>query len=147
RFTSALYSPDGNWFVSTATSADFRSKDPAELIFWSPRTKKPERTFPLGFRPTRESPGRLTFTPGSKFLIGEAQGNVVVLEAETGKELLRYRLGARALGALALSPDGQLVATSEEYRSEVKLWQWESVEEPRVLKSDRDRGFGTLAFS
>src|SRR5207253_10872596 len=113
-FTSALYSPDGKWIVTTAVAADFRSKDPAELTFWDARSKKPERTFPLGFQPKRESPGRFMFTPDGKFLLGHADGNVVVLEAETGKELLRYRLAAQPLGALALSPDGRVVAASEE---------------------------------
>jgi WD40 repeat protein len=147
RFQGALYSPDGKWFVTTSSAADFRSKEPAELIFWDSATRKPERTYSLGFQLNRESPGRFVFTPDGKFLIGNDQGNVVVIEAESGKELLRYRLAAGPLKALTLSPDGRLVAASEEYRGEVKLWQWESVEEPRVLKSGRDRGFGTLAFS
>jgi WD40 repeat protein len=147
HFQGPLYSPDGKWLVTTAVAADFRSKQPAELVFWDPRTRKPGRTCTLRFKPDQRTTARFQFTPDGKFLIGAAEGHAVVLEAETGQELLRYRLGARPLGALALSPDGRLVAASEEYRSEVKLWAWESVDKPRVLKSDRDRGFGTLAFS
>lgn len=143
RFPAVAYSPDGKWFVTTAVSADFRKKDPPELICWDARTKQRLRTAPLG----KEGPTRLLFTPDSKFLLGDVQGNVIVIEAETGKELLRYRLAQGALAALALSPDGRLVAASAENRTEVKLWEWESVLEPRVLPSDRDRGFGTLAFS
>jgi WD40 repeat protein len=147
RFQSALYSPDGKWFVTTSSAADFRSKEPAELIFWDSATRKPERTYSPGFQLNRESPGRFVFTPDGKFLIGSDKGNVVVFEAESGKELLRYRLADGVLSALTLSPDGRLVAATEQYRGEVKLWHWESVEEPRLLKSGRDRGFGTLAFS
>src|SRR5262245_59202779 len=41
RFQDPLYSPDGKWLVTTAVAADFRSKQPAELVFWDPRTRKP----------------------------------------------------------------------------------------------------------
>jgi WD40 repeat protein len=147
QFQGPLYSPDGKWLVTTAVAADFRSKQPAELVFWDPRTRKPGRTYALRFKPDQRSPAQFRFTPDGKFLIGNTEGHAVVIEAETGQELLRYRLGTRPLGALALSPDGRLVAASEEYHADVKLWEWESVEPPRVLKSNRDRGFGTLAFS
>jgi WD40 repeat protein len=147
RFQSALYSPDGRWLVTTSSAADIRSKQPAELIFWDSASMKPERTFSLNFRLSRESPGRFMFTPDGNFLIGQDERHVIVIEAETGKELLRYRIADRALAALTLSPDGRMVAAAEEYRAEVKLCQWESALEPRVLKSGHDRGFTTLAFS
>ena len=41
NFQSPLYSPDGTRLITTAVAADFRSKQPVELVFWDPATRKP----------------------------------------------------------------------------------------------------------
>jgi WD40 repeat protein len=143
RYSSVVYSPDGKSLVTVRTTWETPQKHTAALVFWDSQGRKAQRTFPLA----GEAPTRLHFTPDGKFLIGAAKGQMVVLEADTGKELLRYGLVKRDVSALALSPDGRLVAAADEYASDVKVWDWQAVAEPRSFPSQSDRGCTTLAFS
>jgi WD40 repeat protein len=144
RHPTIAFSPNGKWFVTVGFSGDEPRKQVGSLCFWNPTTLKVQNR--LAFE--KDAPSRLLFTPDSKFVIGNVKGDAVVLEAEAGKELLRYRLVERGeISALAVSPDGRLIAASAENQPLVKLWDWQSPDEPRILRFNRERGCTTLVFT
>ena len=153
---SALaFHPDGKTFITLNQWRpwDENAKASSSLVTWNASTKKPLSAVKLNNPP----PPRLRFTPDGKFLLGNAQGTVVVIDAITGKEVRRRELeridrDPRSGGArqerddFALSPNGRLVALAT--LTDVKLWDWQSADSaPRSLPTRSQGRFGVLAFS
>jgi RNA polymerase sigma factor (sigma-70 family) len=146
-------SADGKRFVSAGmmTDADFFPSC-GVVRLWDTATRKEIRTIRLG---KKDHPSLAAFTPDGKAVIvaasnkaskpGEVDFAVLVLDADTGKELRHFRIGRREVFALAVSPDGKQVAMSLTW-SPVHLWEWQTDRAPRQITVG-DRHASALAFS
>jgi WD40 repeat protein len=83
---------------------------PHELGVWETATGRRVGTFWLR---TRQPPARMVFSPDRKTLItGTYDGTICMLDVATGKEKLRFQAHEHAIGCLAISPDGEVLASS-----------------------------------
>jgi RNA polymerase sigma factor (sigma-70 family) len=90
----------------------------------------------------------LTMTPDGKLLFTlDRQGKLRIEEVDTGTELLRQPFPGDVMAALAVSPDGSMIAVgSGPNTHKLFVWRWQAAEEPREIKTDRYRA-RALAFS
>jgi RNA polymerase sigma factor (sigma-70 family) len=90
----------------------------------------------------------LAFTPDDKLLVSIGDSGILrIEEVETGVEILRHQFPRDILPALAVSPDGAIIAISSGPNTrKLFLWNWQTGEEPRELPV-RDRVGQVLVFS
>jgi WD40 repeat protein len=107
----ACYSPDGATLVTTS--------DCAGLRLWSVADAQPVRH--LG--DVGSVTDRAVFTrDGARVLLSTSDGSVVVYDAATGAEVLRWRAHEAAVTGLTLSADGTRLVTRGEDRT-LALWR------------------------
>jgi WD40 repeat protein len=86
----------------------------------------------------------VALTPDNQTIVtGSTDGTVRFWDRASGDELLRHQLSTREITALAVSPDGELVAAGGDRGT--FLWEWAAGNEP-VRLADRGR-IQSLAFS
>jgi RNA polymerase sigma factor (sigma-70 family) len=119
---------------------DAKSADVLWLI--DTATRKHLRTVRLPERRGGNS-RQVRVSADGKRVVVEYEGDIQVIDAKSGDELLRHK-GRINAGVLALSPDGKTIAFG---RYDVFVWHWESGEEPKKLASIRGFGTETVAFS
>src|SRR5207237_407728 len=76
---------------------------------WAASSRKAVRTLEWDDQAT---PALLAYTPDGKTLFTDGGGGVRVWDVKTGTELLHYRLGGGGVRALAVAPEGRLVAVA-----------------------------------
>jgi WD40 repeat protein len=80
----------------------------------------------------------VAFTPdGSSVAAMTTNGELVFLDAQTGREQARANVGSKPTYGLAISPDGRFVATCD-FDSHIKIWRIPSL----ILFADFDDGPG-----
>jgi WD40 repeat protein len=99
-------------------------------------------------REPREGVNAVAITPDGKLVFTlDSNGKLRVEEVATGAELLRQQFPGDVMAALALSPDGSMLAlASGPNTRKLFLWKWQSAEEPREIEVPDFRG-RSLAFS
>ena len=77
-------------------------------------------------------------TDGSKIITGEQDGNARLWDASTQRLVCIFQHGVGGVDgvAVAVSPDGSMVATSQSGDSEIKLWDATSGRQIRIFKSE-----------
>ena len=84
---------------------------------------------------------------GSRLASGDDSGRVVVRDGHTHETLRSFRPESRAVRALALSPDGSLLATGGGDRA-VRIWRTDSADEKPIHElAGHDGSVYSLAFS
>jgi RNA polymerase sigma factor (sigma-70 family) len=118
---------------------------PGAVGIWETLTGKTLQTL---HRSDRDLDCSLAFTPDDKLLVSIGENGILrIEEVETGLEILRHQFPRDILPALAVSPDGAIIAISSGPNTrKLFLWNWQNGEEPRVLKV-RDRVGQVLVFS
>ena len=116
QIVTVAFSPDGKTLASRSTGTTVR--------FWDPATGKEQRQFALGnwFEPSGNGPYGLAFTPdwtklaviGPKLplLQGAFDPTFQVLDVKTGKALFTFAEDRYPPRALAISPDGECLASA-----------------------------------
>lgn len=142
-FEAVALSPDGKTIYSAgrlleADDGNYRRT----FRVWDVATRKAVRS---ANGPDAEEAAALAFAPDRKTLFTLRGGNVQVWEVETGTELLDLRLSERTLRGLAVSPDGKLVAASEDGGA-LLLWEWQSDCPPRRIHAGTQQA-SRLVFS
>ena len=117
---------------------------PSEDVLWliDAAARKLVRTVRLPERRGGNS-RQVRVSADGKRVVVEYEGDIQVIDAKSGDELLRHK-GRINAGVLALSPDGKTIAFG---RYDVFVWHWEAGEEPKKLASIRGFGTGAVAFS
>jgi WD40 repeat protein len=135
------YSPDGRHLVTTAGE---------RIQLWDWRTGERLQTFL-----TRGmGPGSMAFSSDGRLLVAlvVASSPMVNLtrtflfawDTKTGERLHRVDCGFGVLGTPALSPDGKLLATSQD--GQIQLWNLKELQKIHTFRSHRN-GIGALSFS
>ncbi len=93
---------------------------------------------------TEYSVKAIAFTPDSRLMISCAEDRAVIREAASGRELAQCR-GASNMLALAVSPDGRMLATGDEGRH-LRLWELPSGRELATWPA-HEAAVTALAFS
>jgi WD40 repeat protein len=147
-FGTIAFAPGGRIFASAGRQRWTDKGAGAGIIgLWDFDTGKPIRTIPYG---DKASPRFLVFTPDGKTLLTAGErynSDIRIFDVASGDELLTYQLSSKGVGAMALSPDGNLVAVAEENGGSIYLWEWQKPNKPRRLAAKLERGANFLAFS
>ncbi|HEY7156598.1 MAG TPA: hypothetical protein VH575_21700 [Gemmataceae bacterium] len=131
--TGLAFSPDGRRLVAAA----------GELDFWDPRTGKKIR--PGNDDEPLKGGGAVFFSPAGHFMITEVESEAVYIrDAKTG-EVLRRFLAPDFITALALSPNGKLLAAGADDRT-LPIWDLDTSKEVMRLSGDRGQR-QAIAFS
>lgn len=75
-------------------------------------------------------------------VVVEYEGDVRVIDAESGEELIRHK-GRINAGAMAASPDGKWIAFG---RHDLYLWDWQSGAEPKEFAATGSFGTERMIF-
>lgn len=98
----------------------------------------------IAFAPDGKTLVSLSSERGARSIAGHADTTLRSWDVATGRE--RWRQKAEAL-VVALSPDGQTLATIEFYGTQVALWDARTGKPIRTWTADYFPGFNALAFS
>lgn len=137
-YHDAAFAPAADLLAVAGVNFPGGDRDKAETALWLIDTaaRKVLRTVPL--------PGnyggnhqKVQLGADGKRVFVEYEGDVRVIDAKSGEELMRHK-GRINAGAMAASPDGKLVAFG---RFDLYLWDWQSGAEPKKFASVG--GFGT----
>ncbi len=149
--------------VRTLTERLGKNFDPSSMVNrwvyptwweWARATNSPVEIFRL--TNTKMDAAVTSFTApfideGKRVAVGCADGNVVIMDAETLKKLTVLKCGGQPVGSLAVSPDGRMLAAgSVTYQGSsegggVWLWNWEN---RRLVKELPVAGFvHSVAFA
>jgi WD40 repeat protein/serine/threonine protein kinase len=121
-----------------ATLVTLTENEPPELTFW--RMADPTRIRHVTVPPVVSGMGPiLAVTPDLRVVAQAApEGRVYVLDGETGRERWTVKASEEFLTAVALSPDGQLLATGAGFtESNIRLWDVTSGKEVGRLEGHR----------
>ncbi|MBV9123795.1 MAG: PD40 domain-containing protein, partial [Planctomycetes bacterium] len=145
-FSGFAYSPDGKQIASVGGLR--KGDDPAAvgaIRLWDAATHREIRTIQVD----KFLPSVLVYAPDGKMLFtnggDQGAGSVCVWEVATGIELLRYKLGPGSIRALAVSPDGRLVAAASSDGG-IYLWEWQTDRKPHRLQAG-EQEMNSLAFA
>jgi WD40 repeat protein len=106
--TDLAFSPDGK---IVAASSELNSRTPHISLF-DAKTGRLVRVIRPADKALRRA-DHLAFSPdGAKLLWGAGGGQVVLWDLENDRTLLREKVHANAVGAVAFSPDGSLIASA-----------------------------------
>jgi WD40 repeat protein len=116
----------------------------SEHVLWliDAAARKLRRTVPLPSRVGGNNQ-KVQISADGKRVFVEFEGDLQVIDAKTGDELIRHKGHVNA-GALAASRDGRLVTFG---RFDVFLWRWEAGEEPKKFTSVGYAGTERMQFS
>jgi WD40 repeat protein len=110
---SLAATPDGQTLITSGYDG--------KIIFWNVAEKKPGQTI--------EKKGwirRVALSPDHKTLAaGMEDGNVILFEAQGGKELKTFKAHEAAVYDVEFSPDGASLATASTDKL-AKLWDWKA---------------------
>jgi WD40 repeat protein len=147
-FGTVVFAPGGRIIASGGRRRPTDKGPGAGIItLWDFDTGKPICTIEYG---QKAEPRILLFTPDGKSLLTAGErynGNIRVFDVASGDELLTYKISSKGVGALALSPDGKLLAVGEEQGDAIFMWEWQTPNAPQRLTAKVDRGTNFLAFS
>ncbi len=136
---SAVFSPDGNFIVSSTGDLYDRSK-PGEIALWSAITYQRLHTFPRQAAAAWE----VAFSPDSR-LLATAQGDgTIALWNSDSRALVRtVEAHANIVSAIAFSPDGKFLASGS-LDEAVSLW---TVADFRQIPIGRHERVDSVVFS
>jgi WD40 repeat protein len=119
--TNLTFSPDSRLVASTIDPRCLCGS--ARLFLWERETGRLLLTLPAGPLPEQDLFFRYVFTGDSKGLIsGDSSGkHLYFWNVVTGKELKRIKGPGTGMTALALSPDGKIVACGDD-KGAIRLW-------------------------
>ena len=131
KVLALAFNPKGKTIVSIGTNSD----DKNEIKTWS--VAKGEQV--EEFSPEIEPHGGFAFTPDGSGIIVADEANYTIaiklLDAETGAEQDTYEAASTGFGkAFALSPDGQILAFSDDSGLNISVFNLEAREEIAALK-------------
>lgn len=137
--TSLSFSPDGEWLATSTMRG--------QVTIWEWRTAKVVRALKT---PTFDGIyfGDVAFSPtGRKLAIGQSNGRLWLMNAETGEGPWAVAGHGEPISALAFSPDGSLLASGSGYsESTIKVWNAETGEAVASL-GGHSSWISALAFS
>jgi WD40 repeat protein len=107
------FSPDGWRLAATSWS---------QIVLWDVATGEELRRIPL-----EERASRVAFSPDGKRLATASESQTVrLLDADSGKELAKFRVSGGELWGVAFSPDGRYLATCSGYKGKGTLQIWDA---------------------
>jgi WD40 repeat protein len=136
----------GDCYSAPAFSADGRllASAGSRIVLWDAVTGKELREVQGPIQLCTRVGTAVAFAPDGKTLISAGTDDVQLWEVATGKRLRQIRQGQTTIQELALSPDGQLLATTGGEARTVWLWD---VPTGKPLRSLAAPGTRSLAFS
>lgn len=140
----AAFAPDAEVLAVAGTHQPAGGKGTSEPVLWllDAAARKVVRTVRLPSQ-TGGNAQKVQISADGKRVFIEYEGDVQVIDARTGDELIRHK-GRVNAGALAVSRDGKLVAFG---RFDIFLWRWETGEEPKKLTTIGRAGSDLMQFS
>jgi RNA polymerase sigma factor (sigma-70 family) len=129
------FSPDGKVLASIV-----KHQDSYQIRLWEPATGQELRRFPEGG--DRFFIHRLGFAPDGKALISSSSRGFEFWDPATGKLFRRFNRG----GAIAVSPDGQVVGTYSRGDHVVQLWKAATGQDLHMFQG-HNRAVRRLAFA
>ncbi|MGO9915767.1 MAG: WD40 repeat domain-containing serine/threonine protein kinase [Isosphaeraceae bacterium] len=140
---SAVWSPDGRR-LATSVCGDHELVEIWETGTWK-RIHRLERGRPHYFG--YDGQHAVAWSPrGDRLASGNSQGEIIVWEARTGRELVRAYGHSANIRSIAWGPDGQRLATGSEDRA-VKIWDAETGSELLTLRHDEDEIVYSVSWS
>jgi WD40 repeat protein len=110
RPASVAFAPDGKTLATSQTA-------PAAVRLWEAATGAP-----VGRGDAKGSGfGGVAFSPDGSRLISRSDGDLIFWDPKTIRELRRIKMGNRAIGQIAFTPDGETIVCGGQ-REAVSLW-------------------------
>ena len=150
RLGAVAFAPGGRSFAWVGRRS-LKENELGEVVIalWDFDTGQAIRTILCG---DKSEPTHLFFTPDGKTLLtsgdsSRSNNNVRIFDVGSGDELLTYRISDLGIGAVALSPNGEVVAAADNQGEFLHLWSWQTPDKPRKLPTKMDGGIDFLTFS
>ena len=116
RVRSMSFSPGGCWLAASTEK---------EVAIWSVESRTVEINFETGEREI----WRIAWSPDQRWLVGGAEnGEVVVWETTTGRQVSARRGHPRQVTGLAVSPDSRVIASACGFEPILLWWPWRQLE-------------------
>jgi WD40 repeat protein len=133
---SLSYSPDGKKLAGAGGHAAHLGDTVSGQAIWSVHLGEAYRNYAAAFAPD-----------GSTIAADDANGDVIILEASSGKELRRLRGHKGPVSALAFSTDGKLLASGGQNDATIRLWDTTNGNQANCLLLSSRWRIMALAFS
>ena len=126
----AIFSPDGKRILTTG--------EDGQVIVWDFATRERVATV------TAHPADMVSYAPdGRSFATGGLDGTIVIWDASTLRRVRSFRHGTGSITALAHSPDGALLASSDRQTNVV----WRTATGERIREWAEGVSYGTFVFS
>src|SRR5262245_19410371 len=131
-YMDAAFAPDGHLLAVVGVTLPGGDRNKADTALWLIDTaaRKVVHTIPMPGNHGGNSQ-KVRVSDDGKRVFVEYEGDIRVIDAKTGDELIRHK-GRINAGTISVSRDGKLVAFG---RGDVFLWNWETGEEPKKFTS------------
>ncbi len=142
-YQDAAFAPAANLLALVGVHVPDGDVAKADAALWLIDTaaRKVVRTIPMpGNQGGNDQ--KVQVSADGKRVFVEYEGDVRVIDAKSGEELMRHK-GRINAGAMAASPDGKWVAFG---RHDLHLWDWQSGAEPKKVAASGSFGIDRMIF-
>jgi WD40 repeat protein len=140
--------PDGNGII-TYGSHRLAGEQPVvhAVQFWDLEKGKLQSIFDVNLDRIEEVRAIEVTPDGRSLVLGTSAGNLRVFDIQSGQEILKQKVGEREVAAVAISPDGELIAAAINLDG-LYFWEWLSGGQPERPQQKRaGSGIISLAFT
>jgi uncharacterized caspase-like protein len=144
EYTFPTFCPDGRVVYKRMYYDRAKTDTQYYVMLWDIKAGK-EKVFLRG--PSLERIHALAVSPTGKVLAaGDNQGNIVIYELATGKELVTIAAHASLIWKLMFSPRGDVLASNAMGDRPIKLWNPATGQKLHTLEMEREGVYQNVAF-